>query len=71
MCGGSSWQSLARRTGDIETEHLNGEIVRLAHRLDREAPINAALTRLTRAAVSRGLGPGVYSVDELADLLGL
>src|SRR5437762_5771935 len=27
--GGSSWQSLARRTGAIETDYLNGEIVML------------------------------------------
>ena len=25
--GGSSWQSLARGTGSIETDYLNGEIV--------------------------------------------
>ena len=30
--GGSSWQSLARRTGDIEVDYLNGEVVWLGRR---------------------------------------
>ena len=30
--GGSSWQSLERRLGTIETDYLNGEIVRLGRR---------------------------------------
>ena len=31
--GGSTWQSLQRGTGNIETDYLNGEIVMIAHRL--------------------------------------
>ena len=29
--GGSTWQSLQRGTGNIETDYLNGEIVMIAH----------------------------------------
>ena len=28
--GGSTWQSLTRGTGNVETDYLNGEIVRIA-----------------------------------------
>lgn len=44
--GGSSWQSLERRTGRIETDYLNGEIVALARLHGVAAPVNAALTRV-------------------------
>jgi len=42
--GGSSWQSLVRGTGTIETDFLNGEITLIARRLGRAAPINTRLT---------------------------
>lgn len=67
--GDSTSQSLSRRTGNVETDYLNGEIVRLAHRLGITAPINAALTRAARAAASDGTRPGGYSAKQLADLV--
>jgi 2-dehydropantoate 2-reductase len=66
----STWQSLSRNTGNVETDFLNGEIVRLAHRHGTSAPLNAALARAARAEVRNGLGPGRYSASELTDLLG-
>jgi 2-dehydropantoate 2-reductase len=54
----STWQSLSRNTGNVETDFLNGEIVRIAHRHGITAPLNAALARAARAAVRNGLGPG-------------
>lgn len=68
--GDSTSQSLTRRTGDVETDFLNGEIVRIAHRHGLAAPINAALTRAARAAARAGVGPGGYSASELTALLG-
>jgi 2-dehydropantoate 2-reductase len=63
--GGSSWQSLARDTGNIETDYLNGEIVRIAERNGLSAPLNRALTRLAlRAAHERWL-PGAMTLAEL------
>ena len=32
LLGGSTWQSLSRGTGNVETDYLNGEIVRIARR---------------------------------------
>ena len=72
--GGSSnstWQSLSRSTGNVETDFLNGEIVRLAHRHGITAPLNAALARAARVAVRNGLGPSRYSAPQLAELLGM
>jgi len=56
--GGSTWQSLARGTGSVEADYLNGEIVLLARRLaaPRDAPAAGAL--LGRRAAARGDAPG-------------
>jgi 2-dehydropantoate 2-reductase len=67
----SAWQSLSRNTGDAETDFLNGEIVRVAHRHGVAAPLNAALARAARGAVVNGLGPGGYSTAQLSELLGV
>jgi 2-dehydropantoate 2-reductase len=63
--GGSSWQSLARSTGTIETDYLNGEIVRLAHRHGVAAPVNTAIARLCRQAAARRAAPGSVTAAEL------
>jgi len=63
--GGSSWQSLVRGTGTIETDFLNGEITLIARRLGWAAPINTRLTALARRAARDGLGPGSIDVDQL------
>jgi 2-dehydropantoate 2-reductase len=67
----STWQSLSRNTGNVETDFLNGEIVRLAHRHGITAPLNTALARAARAAVRNGLGPSRCSAAQLAELLGI
>lgn len=69
--GGSTWQSLVRGTGNVETDYLNGEIVAIAHRIGREAPLNARLAALARRAAATGAQPGDLSADELAHLLAL
>jgi 2-dehydropantoate 2-reductase len=67
--GGSTWQSLQRGTGNIETDYLNGEIVMIAHRVGIEAPINERLAILARRAAATGAKPGDLSAEQLADLL--
>lgn len=67
----STWQSLARNSGSIETDFLNGEIVRIAHSYGGNAPLNAALARLARDAAHSGRGPGEFSENELGERLGL
>ncbi len=68
--GCSTWQSLARGQGTLETDYLNGEIVRLAARLGAEAPVNAGLNRIALEMAARREQPGRYSAAELRALLG-
>ena len=67
----STWQSLSRNTGDVETDFFNGEIVRIAHQHGIAAPINGAMARLSREALRNTIGPGHYSATQLAGLLGI
>lgn len=63
--GSSTWQSIIRGTGTVETDYLNGEIVLLA-RLNRvEAPINELLQELARDMVRDGRAPGWLSAEQV------
>jgi 2-dehydropantoate 2-reductase len=66
---GSTWQSLFRRQGTVETEFLNGEIVRVAEKLGKRAPINEALMRITEEMAANRELPGKYTPIELIKLL--
>lgn len=67
----STWQSLARQQGTVETDFLNGEIVRLAERLGIRAPANKTLLRISQEMAARHELPGKYSTTELSRMLGL
>ena len=56
--GGSSWQSLSRRTGTIEADFLNGEIVLLGRIHGVPTPVNETLQRLANRAAHVGKPPG-------------
>jgi 2-dehydropantoate 2-reductase len=56
--GGSSWQSLARGTGSIEADYLNGEIVLLGRKHGVPAPVNEVLQRLANQAARERRAPG-------------
>jgi 2-dehydropantoate 2-reductase len=63
--GGSSWQSLARGTGSIEADFLNGEIALLGRLHGTPAPVNARLAALAQAAVHRGDAAGSMAAEDL------
>jgi 2-dehydropantoate 2-reductase len=63
--GSSSWQSLERGAGTIETDYLNGEIVLLGRLHGVPTPLNEAICRLADDAVRDGMRPGGLSIDEL------
>jgi 2-dehydropantoate 2-reductase len=66
--GGSSWQSLARATGSIEADFLNGEIVLLGREHGIATPVNEALQRLANQAAAERRPPGSMSpADILAE----
>lgn len=67
--GGSSWQSLQRRAGTIETAYLNGEIVLLGRMLGVATPVNALLVRLADEMAADQVAPGGVSHDRFMSLL--
>ena len=68
--GGSSWQSLARGTGSIEAEFLNGEIVLLGALHGVATPVNALLQRLAAAGRSEGRAAGLMERGAAERLAG-
>ncbi|MEV6113168.1 2-dehydropantoate 2-reductase N-terminal domain-containing protein [Streptomyces sp. NPDC052109] len=66
--GGSSWQSLARGTGTIEADHLNGEIVLLGRLHGVPAPLNELLQRLANRFARERRAAGSMPVAELVRL---
>jgi 2-dehydropantoate 2-reductase len=66
--GGSTWQSLARRAGSVETDYLNGEIALLGALHGVPTPYNRVLQRLAAQAAREQRAPGSYTVDQLIAL---
>lgn len=69
--GGSSWQSLRRGTGDIETDYLNGEIVFLGRIHGVPTPANELLQQLARGLAAGREAPGATSAASILERLGL
>jgi 2-dehydropantoate 2-reductase len=67
--GGSSWQSLRRGAGTIETDYLNGEIVLLGRLHGVETPVNVLLQRLANGAARAGTEPGQLRAGDLLGML--
>lgn len=56
--GGSTWQSVHRGLGSVETDYLSGEIVLTARRLGLDAPVNRVLQELSASVAAGELAPG-------------
>jgi 2-dehydropantoate 2-reductase len=67
--GGSSWQSLARGTGSIESDYLNGEIVLLGRLHGVPAPANELVRALANEAARRGDAPGATPAGAVLAML--
>jgi 2-dehydropantoate 2-reductase len=68
--GSSSWQSLMRGTGSIESDYLNGEIVLIGRQTGVPTPVNETLQRAANLFARERRRPGDLSEAELAALLG-
>jgi len=68
--GGSSWQSLERGLGSIETDYLNGEIVLLGRLHGVPTPVNALVQRVAGEAARAKAAPGSYTASDLLAMLG-
>ncbi len=66
--GGSSWQSLARGTGTIEADYLNGEIVLLGRLHGVPTPLNELLQHLAGRFAREHRPAGSLPVAELERL---
>jgi 2-dehydropantoate 2-reductase len=67
--GGSTWQSLQRGTGDVETDYLNGEVVLLGRLHGVPTPVNQLLQTLSHRVVAEGMEPGSFDPAEFTALL--
>ncbi|HEX5095425.1 MAG TPA: 2-dehydropantoate 2-reductase N-terminal domain-containing protein [Acidimicrobiia bacterium] len=67
--GGSSWQSLARGTGTIESDYLNGEIVWLGRLHGVQTPANELVRETAVRAAREHLPPGSFDAHALLDQL--
>jgi 2-dehydropantoate 2-reductase len=63
--GWSTWQSLARGAGRIETDYLNGEIVLLGRQHGVPTPVNEVLQRLSNRLAAARRSPGSLAPAEL------
>ncbi|HMC38841.1 MAG TPA: 2-dehydropantoate 2-reductase N-terminal domain-containing protein [Acidimicrobiales bacterium] len=68
--GGSSWQSLQRGAGSIESDFLNGEIGLLGRLHGVPTPVNDALQQLAFETAARKMPPGVMSRADFEARLG-
>jgi 2-dehydropantoate 2-reductase len=67
----STWQSLAREQGTVETDFMNGEAVRLAEKLGKKAPLNEKILHITKEMAAKREHPGKYTAAQLEEMLGL
>jgi 2-dehydropantoate 2-reductase len=63
--GGSTWQSVTRGTGNVETDYLNGEIVLIGRQLRIPTPFNETIQTLARTSANQSLRPGWRKPREL------
>jgi 2-dehydropantoate 2-reductase len=67
--GASTWQSVARGTGSVETDYLNGEIALLGRLHGVATPANALLQTLSAEVVSGRRALGSMSEEEFRETL--
>jgi 2-dehydropantoate 2-reductase len=67
--GGSSWQSLHRRTGSVEADYLNGEIVLLGRLHGVPTPANELARRLANRYARDRVPPGAMTPERFLAML--
>ncbi len=66
--GGSTWQSLQRGAGSIETNYLNGEIALLGALNGVATPYNRLVQRLSEEAAREGRAPAAYTPEQVIEM---
>ena len=67
--GGSSWQSVQRGTGNIETDFLNGEIAQLGRLHGIPTPANVVMQRLGNRVARERLPMGSFSTETVLGMI--
>lgn len=67
--GSSTWQSLARDSGEVESDYLNGEIALLGRLNGIPAPVNAAIQEVARRAAAERWTAGSLTVEAVTALV--
>ncbi len=67
--GGSTWQSLTRGTGSLETDYLSGEIALLGRLHGIRTPVNATVSRIAADLAQRREPPGSMTAEQLTVLI--
>jgi 2-dehydropantoate 2-reductase len=67
---GSAWQSLARRTGTIETDYINGEITLLGRLHGIPTPVNELVQRRANDLARLSSPPGSLPLKDLVAAAG-
>jgi 2-dehydropantoate 2-reductase len=68
--GGSTWQSLTRSKGEVETDYLTGEVVLLGRLNGIATPVNDRLQALANELARTHEPPATRSASEVLDALG-
>jgi 2-dehydropantoate 2-reductase len=63
--GGSTWQSIVRGAGSVETDYLNGEIVLRGRLTGVPTPVNELLQALARETLRERRQPGWISAEDV------
>ena len=67
--GSSTWQSLARDSGEVESDYLNGEIALLGRLNGIPTPVNAAIQEVARRAATERWTAGSLTVEAVTALV--
>lgn len=67
--GGSTFQSIANGKADIETDYLNGEIVKLGRLHGVPTPANATMQKLMARMIRERIEPRSFNLEEVEELV--
>jgi 2-dehydropantoate 2-reductase len=65
----STWVDLKSKRGETESGYFNGEIILLGEKYGFPTPYNSTLFSIIETMAANGAQPGLYTIEELADLV--
>ncbi|MGH9852086.1 MAG: ketopantoate reductase family protein [Blastocatellia bacterium] len=65
----STWVDLKQKRGETEAGFFNGEIILLGEKNYIPTPYNSTLFNVVETMAAKGMEPGLYTIEELANLV--